>query len=653
MSTEEIYQNIIEEAESLEQELIKLRREFHQYPEPGWMEMRTSARIAELLESYGCDQVLMGTEVCKADARMGVLEERLLEQHYKEVSALGQVSEEKLKKTCGGFTGVIGILHGKLSADRTASEEASERASENQVLAFRFDIDALPVTECENMDHFPEKQGFRSKCPGYMHACGHDGHITVGLGTAKILCGIKDQLRGTIKFIFQPAEEGVRGAKAIVEKGHLDDVDVVLGAHMSGKEDQKQCMIGIGDGHSLATTKMDVEFHGKAAHAAAAPEAGNNAMLAAATAILNLHAIPRYSHGDTRVNVGKLVAGSSRNVICESAHMEMEVRGMTAEANQYMYDYACRIIENAAQMHGCTSQIRLMGAATNSLNTPELMDRMKKLCEERLQLPVVYVPEGGVGGSEDYSCMSERVKEHGGQSCYFLNLSKCHATLHNDQFDFDEKALVNGVKVFACAAVELLMESALDPAFLERDRLRKSGIPVKIAKTERLLIRETISSDIPDLYEIWKQGGMVRGTVPVLNTLDEETEFMEAYIRHAYLFYDFGLWTVIEKQSGQIIGQAGLFVSELLDDAVELGYLIGQSYRGKGYAQECGRAILAYAEEVLDLEELHVLIERTNDTSLHVAQKLGFGPYGQDQIHGAETAEDTEASLVHWHKMLT
>ena len=97
-----------------------------------------------------------------------------------------------------------------------------------------------------------------------------------------------------------------------------------------------------------------------------------------------------------------------------------------------------------------------MGAATNSLNTPELMDRMKKLCEERLQLPVVYVPEGGVGGSEDYSCMSERVKEHGGQSCYFLNLSKCHATLHNDRFDFQEEALVNGVKAFCGVTAELL-----------------------------------------------------------------------------------------------------------------------------------------------------------------------------------------------------
>ena len=93
------------------------------------------------------------------------------------------------------------------------------------------------------------------------------------------------------------------------------------------------------------------------------------------------------------------------------------------------------------------------------------------------------------------------------------------------------------------------MESALDPAFLERDRLRKSGIPGKIAETENLSAWETIPSDIPNLYEIWKQGGMVRGTVPVLNTLDEETEFMEAYIRHAYLFYDFGLWTVIGKKT--------------------------------------------------------------------------------------------------------
>ena len=196
-------------------------------------------------------------------------------------------------------------------------------------------------------------------------------------------------------------------------------------------------------------------------------------------------------------------------------------------------------------------------------------------------------------------------------------------------------------------------ELDIDPAFLERDRLRKAGLPVEIARTERLVIRETISADIPALYEIWKQDGMVRGTVPVLNTLEEESEFMEAYIRHAYLFYDFGLWTVLERESGQVIGQAGLFVSELLDDAVELGYLIGKSYRGKGYAQECGRAILAYAGDVLDLEELHVLIERTNDASLHVARKLGFEPCEQEQICKGKTEDESGNLLLHWHKMLT
>lgn len=132
--------------------------------------MRTSARIAELLESYGCDQVLMGTEVCKADARMGVPEESLLEQHYKEVNALGQVSEEKLKKTRGGFTGVIGILHGKLSEERTASEKASERASENQVLAFRFDIDASSGDRVREHGSFSGKAGISVKM-SRLYAC--------------------------------------------------------------------------------------------------------------------------------------------------------------------------------------------------------------------------------------------------------------------------------------------------------------------------------------------------------------------------------------------------------------------------------------------------------------------------------------------------
>lgn len=417
MDTEKsrIWQKITEYAEASASEFVMLRREFHRHPEPGWMEFRTSGRIAELLKKFGCDEILTGEQVCRAEARMGVPEG-------------------------GGLTGVIGIL----------------RCGDGPTIALRFDIDALPVTECTAREHLPMREGFRSEQEGYMHACGHDGHITVGLGTAKFLCQIREQLHGTVKFIFQPAEEGVRGARAIVENGHLEDVDFLLGAHMYGGPEQHPCGICITAGHGLATTKLDADFHGKASHAAAAPEQGNNAMLAAATAVLNLQAIPRHGQADTRINVGKLIAGSGRNIICDAAHMELEVRGKTSEANQYMQSYAEQIIRCAAEMHGCTVETHLMGTALSSSNSPELNDRLEQVCAEHLHLPVWHDLEAFSNVSEDFSCMSEAVKSHGGQACYFLNVSRCSAPLHNDRFDFQEEALVNGVKAFCGMTAELL-----------------------------------------------------------------------------------------------------------------------------------------------------------------------------------------------------
>lgn len=417
MDTEKsrIWQKIKEYAETSASEFVTLRREFHRHPEPGWMEFQTSGRIAELLQEYGCDEILTAEQVSRAEARMGVPDG-------------------------GGLTGVIGILH----------------CGEGPTVALRFDIDALPVTECTVREHLPVREGFRSEQEGYMHACGHDGHITVGLGTAKFLCQNREQHHGTVKFIFQPAEEGVRGARAIVENGHLEDVDFLLGAHMYGGSEQHPCGICVTAGHGLATTKLDADFHGKASHAASAPEQGNNAMLAAATAILNLQAIPRHGQTDTRINVGKLVAGSGRNIVCDAAHMELEVRGKTSEANQYMQSYAERIIRCAAEMHGCTVETHLMGTAMSSSNSSELNELLEQICAEQLHLPVWRDSEAFSNVSEDFSCMSEAVKAHGGQACYFLNVSRCSAPLHNDRFDFQEEALVNGVKAFCGVTAELL-----------------------------------------------------------------------------------------------------------------------------------------------------------------------------------------------------
>ncbi len=242
MERREIYTKITGKAETMKQELVKIRRDFHRYPELGWMEMRTSSIIASYLKRFGCDEVLVGRDVCLDEARMGLPAEEELNRHYEEAAAQEGTDLAYLPDTKGGFTGVVGIL----------------RCGEGPTVAFRFDMDALPVLECKEEAHYPTKEGFASRNTGVMHACGHDGHMTVGLGTAKILCELREQLHGTVKFIFQPAEEGVRGAKSIVEHGHLDDVDYVLGAHMGGGPEQKEAAIGIGGGESLATVKYDV-----------------------------------------------------------------------------------------------------------------------------------------------------------------------------------------------------------------------------------------------------------------------------------------------------------------------------------------------------------------------------------------------------------
>ena len=183
---------------------------------------------------------------------------------------------------------------------------------------------------------------------------------------------------------------------------------------------------------------------------------------------------------------------------------------------------------------------------------------------------------------------------------------------------------------------EVWSELDLDPAFAERDRCRKAGIPVTIAETERLLIRETVMGDVPALYEMRRKPGMGAYMEAMQPTLEEEMKFMKAYIRHMYAFYDFGLWTVLERESGVIVGWAGLFLSKLLEEGVELGYMIAPDRQRRGYALECGRAILDYAAEVLDLAEVHVLADRRNQASVRTAGGLGFAEYGIIQKDGAE-----------------
>lgn len=165
----------------------------------------------------------------------------------------------------------------------------------------------------------------------------------------------------------------------------------------------------------------------------------------------------------------------------------------------------------------------------------------------------------------------------------------------------------------------------LDPEFEKRDALRKAGIPVEIARTDQLLIRETIDSDISELYRIGTDQAVRKYIAPMQPTLEEELVYTKAYVRHMYAFYDFGLWTVLEKDAyGQerVIGRAGLFPSERLAGQIEMGYMIAPECQGNGYGKEAAEIVLRYAFNVLDLEEVHLFAEKENKASVKLAETL-------------------------------
>lgn len=432
-----IYETIIEKAEALAPQMITLRRDFHKYAETGWLEMRTASIIARKLTELGYE-VIMGEAACKKEDRMGVPSDEVLAVSYERAIEQG-ADPEFVKATEGGYTGVIGIL----------------RCGEGPTVGMRFDIDALGVNEATEDDHLPAKEGFVSVNAGSMHACGHDGHAVSGLGVAEVLMQIKDHLHGTIKLIFQPGEEGLRGAKSIVAAGHLDDVDYLFGGHTTNTDDAGSD-ITPGAYGSLASYKYDVTFHGVATHASGYPQLGKNALVAAATAVTNLYGIPRHEKGATRVNVGRLIAGSGRNVIADHAFMEMEVRGDTTEINEFVNEYAMRILENSAAMHGCTVEVKLMGAAESMDSDIELCERIADICKNNLGMKVSENLTVKMAGSEDFAYMSNRVQSHGGQASFMRICSPLAAKAHNRKFDFDESYLTKAVKIFCGMAYDIM-----------------------------------------------------------------------------------------------------------------------------------------------------------------------------------------------------
>ena len=332
------------------------------------------------------------------------------------------VSQSFIEKT-GGYTGIRGIL---------------DTGRPGPTIAIRADLDAVPVQESSAEEHEAVKGNYVSEIPGVMHACGHDAHTSILLAVAEWAVRNKEHLVGKYKFIFQPAEEGVRGGLAVANGGIFDDVDEILCFHVGSE--CKLGEVGICEGGYLATTKLNVSFEGAPAHAGSNPEAGKSALLAACNAATLVAGIPRHSGGLTRVCVGKLEAGESRNVIPAHARMEIETRGATSDLDAFMVDHVKRIVRGTEAAFDVKAKIEKVGSAANLETDPEVLARLAKITEQMESVEktnfIRFVP-----ASEDCTWLIRRVREHGGKAGYFLFGCNHHGHHRGDFSIQDEKSM--------------------------------------------------------------------------------------------------------------------------------------------------------------------------------------------------------------------
>lgn len=409
-------------------EWIALRRALHREAELGFNEYVSATSLAIQLDDLGFE-LRVGAQVMHQPGMRGVPSSESIARRRAAARALDP-EERWLSQMPDGQTGLVAQLS----------------RGEGPVIALRFDIDALPIRESDAASHHPNENGFSSCNHGVMHACGHDGHAAIGIGVAQWLTSPESDWRGTVRLIFQPAEEGGRGAKPMAEAGIVDDVDYFFAAHLgtglpSGK-------IGAAAVSMLYSTKLDVRFQGRAAHAGGNPQEGRNALLAGAAATVNLHTIARHAEGSSRINVGKMVAGDGRNIIAAQCLLEMEVRGETDGIACYMEERARTIIAAAAQMHDVEVDVAVVGQTIGGPFDETARAIVARCAEETPRVEEV-VPTWRMTGGEDAPFFMRRVQARGGCACYFIIGSDLAAFHHAHDFDFDEASIAMGVAVFA------------------------------------------------------------------------------------------------------------------------------------------------------------------------------------------------------------
>lgn len=413
--------------------LTELRRAFHRHPEPGWREFRTTARVVEELERIGVDEIAIGREALATDERMAVPDDDEIRPWLDRARRAG-VDDDLLDRTAGGHTGVVATLS----------------QGEGPCIGLRVDLDAISIGESAEDDHRPASEGFRSEHEGYMHACGHDAHLAIALGTLDAVS--ESAFEGTVKVFFQPAEELSGGGKAMAESGHLDGVDYLFALHVGLGHPTGEVVAGVES--PLAMAHLTATFEGASAHAGKAPNEGANAMQAAAVAIQNAYGIPRHRDGATRVNVGRIEGGSASNVIAEEVTIEAEVRGETTALMTYARTELERVLYAAAELHDCDVTPHVISESPCVDSHPALREVVGNVAWNTDGVERV-IPTEEFGASEDGTYLMQRVQDAGGLASYVLVGTDHPTSHHTPTFDIDEASLDIGVSLLSDTIVEL------------------------------------------------------------------------------------------------------------------------------------------------------------------------------------------------------
>ncbi len=407
--------------------LVALRRTIHRTPEAGWTEFVATARIAESFRKFGWS-VLWGPQFIDAQYVRG---------REARSAAIGQEMArasgvpESIMRSMGDFPGLIAEI---------------DTGRPGKTVAVRVELDALRIEEPKDLNHRPYLEGFSSQRVGFMHACGHDGHQAVAVELGRFVTANLKRFSGKIRFIFQPAEEGSRGAYPIVKSGQLDDVDVILCAHL-GVDIPAGTVVAAPE-KFLCTTKIDLEFMGSPSHAGMQPQLGRNALLAAANTAVNLMALPRHADGMTRVNVGTLHAGEGRNVVPSYATMEVEVRGENAAINAQLTAEALQRASGFASAFGVKCRHQIVGEAID-FTPDESISQLIAVCARRARGCSDVLVTLPYNGSDDGTLMMRAVQDHGGRAGYFMVGAAIRGSHEHAAIDFDEANLATLYDTYA------------------------------------------------------------------------------------------------------------------------------------------------------------------------------------------------------------